>query len=92
MAAMDFMDFIFLYRKQARDYLPTTQALVLVPALLHVYVCVCVCVCIYIYIYIYTHIHLLLSCISVTPWTVAPQAPLFIGFSWQEYLQKILYP
>ena len=52
---MDFMDFIFLYRKQARDYLPTTQALVLVPALLHVYVCVCVCVYIYIYIYIHTH-------------------------------------
>ena len=36
---------------------------------LHVCVCVCVCVC------VLSHIRLF-----VTPWTVAHQAPLFMGF------------
>ena len=32
--------------------------------------CVCVCVCV---------------CAHAPPWTVAHQAPLSMGFSWQEY-------
>ena len=47
-------------------------------------VCVCVCVCMYIYIYIY-----LFSCSimsdSAALWSVARQAPLYMGFSRQEY-------
>ena len=27
-----------------------------------------------------------------TPWTVAPQAPLFMGFSRQEYLSGLPFP
>ena len=44
--------------------------------------CVCVCVCV--------------SCLvmsdSVTPWTVAHQAPLSIGFSRQEYWNGLPFP
>ena len=29
---------------------------------------------------------------SVTPWTVALQAPLSIGFSWQEYWNGLPFP
>ena len=33
------------------------------------------------------------SClILVTPWTVACQAPLSMGFSWQEYWNGLLFP
>ena len=45
-------------------------------------VCVCVCVCV--------------SCSvvsdSVTPWTVAHQAPLSMEFSRQEYWSGLLFP
>ena len=29
---------------------------------------------------------------SVTPWTVARQAPLFTGFPWQEYWSGLSFP
>ena len=37
---------------------------------------------------------LVLSCVwlSATPWTVARQAPLFMGFSWQEYWSGLPFP
>ena len=46
-------------------------------------VCVCVCVCAQ-----------SLSCIQlfVTPWTVAHQAPLSMGLSWQEYWSGMPLP
>ena len=28
----------------------------------------------------------------MAPWTVAPQAPLFMGFSRQEYWNRLLFP
>ena len=35
-----------------------------------------------------------LSCVQLfaTPWTVAHQAPLFMGFSWQEYWNGLPFP
>ena len=64
----------------------------------HVCVCVCVCVCVSeckriesrdSKRYFCTHVELTLvmkSCLTlVTPWTVAHQAPLSMGFSRQEY-------
>ena len=43
-------------------------------------VCVCVCVCV-------SHVRLF-----VTPWTVAGQAPLSVGFSRQEYWSGLPFP
>ena len=36
----------------------------------------------------------LLSCVQLfaTPWTVAHQAPLSKGFSWQNYWRELLFP
>ena len=36
---------------------------------------------------IYTHVHLF-----ATPWTIACQAPLFMGFSGQEYWSGLPFP
>ena len=33
-----------------------------------------------------------LSCLTVTPWTVAHQAPLSMGFSWQECWSGLPFP
>ena len=46
-------------------------------------VCVCVCVCVK-----------SLSCVQLfaTPWTVARQAPLSMGFSRQEYWSGLPFP
>ena len=44
-------------------------------------VCLCVCVC------VLSHVQLL-----ATPWTVAPQAPLSMGFSRQEYGSRLPFP
>ena len=59
---------------------------------IYICVCVCVCVCIYVYIYVYLHTHhgggglAAKSYLTLaTPWTVACQAPLSMGFSRQEY-------
>ena len=41
--------------------------------------------------YACTHAHSVVSD-SVTPWTVACQAPLSIGFSWQEYWSGLPFP
>ena len=46
-------------------------------------VCVCVCEC----VYELSHVPLF-----VTPWTVARQAPLSTGFSWQEYWSGLSLP
>ena len=49
-------------------------------------------------IYVYTHIYLLLFSRSFmadsleTPWTVAPQAPLAMGFYRQEYWSGLPFP
>ena len=40
----------------------------------------CMCVCI---------LGVLVVSDSVTPWTVACQAPLSLGLSWQEYLEWV---
>ena len=39
-------------------------------------------------------VNVLLSCVRLfgTPWTVAHQAPLSMGFSWQEYWSGYLFP
>ena len=47
------------------------------------YPCVCVCVC----VCVLSHVPLF-----ATPWTVACQAPLSMGFSRQEYRSELLYP
>ena len=46
-----------------------------------VYLCVCVCVCV-------------LSSVQLfaSPWTVAHQAPLSMGFSRQEYWSRLPFP
>ena len=43
-------------------------------------VCVCVCVCVCARAHVVSHIQLFM-----TPWTVAHQAPLSMGFPRQEY-------
>ena len=45
-------------------------------------VCVCMCVCVLV-----RHVQLF-----ATPWTVAHQATLSMGFSWQEYWSGLLFP
>ena len=50
--------------------------------------CVCVCVCVPVCVPVCVCVHAqLLSCVLlfVTPWTVACQSPLSMGFSRQEY-------
>ena len=49
---------------------------------IHVCVCVCVCVCALV----------AQSCLFVTPWTVAGQAPLSMGFSRQESWSGLPFP
>ena len=58
------------------------------------HICVCVCVCVCIYIYVYRKKVKLLSCVRffATPWTVAHQAPLYVGFSRQEYWNRLPFP
>ena len=51
-------------------------------ACVHVYVCVCACACC-----CFSHVQL-----SVTPWTVAHQPPLSMGFSRQEYWRGLPCP
>jgi len=46
-------------------------------------VCVCVCVCVF--TYFVAVVQSLSGVYFVTPWTVAHQAPLSMGFSKQEY-------
>ena len=48
---------------------------------------------IYIYLNIYTHVHVLSRVwLFVTPWTVAHQAPLSMGFSRQEHWSGLPFP
>ena len=59
----------------------------------HLCVCVCVCVCVCLCVCVCVHA---LSChyswLYVTPWTVAHQAPLSMGFSRQEYWSGLPCP
>ena len=62
----------------------------------HVYSCVCVCayiyMCVCVYIYIYIHAVLCLvaqSCLFVTLWTVARQAPLSMGILQARILEWV---
>ena len=49
--------------------------------------CVCVCVRVCTRALLLSHVQLF-----VTPWTVACQAPLSTGFSWQEYWSRLPFP
>ena len=51
-------------------------------------VCVCVCVCQCMCVHSVTSI----MSDSATPWTIAHQAPLSMGFSGQEYCSGLLFP
>ena len=53
--------------------------------MLGVYLCVSVCVCVS--VYLPSHARLF-----ATPWTVAHQAPLSMGFSRQEYWSELPFP
>ena len=46
----------------------------------HIVWCVCVCVCVYVCAHAFSYVWLF-----VTPWTVAHQSPLSMGFPWQEH-------
>ena len=46
--------------------------------------CVCVCVCVL--------SHSVVSNFSETPWTVAHQAPLSMGLSWQDHWSELPFP
>ena len=50
-------------------------------------VCVCVCACVCVYVHLLSHVRLF-----VTPWTVARQAPLSMGFFSQEYWSELPFP
>ena len=54
----------------------------------------CIYICVYyICIYIYTHVHVLSHVqLFETPWTVARQAPLSMGFSRQEHWSGLPCP
>ena len=49
--------------------------------------CVCVCVCVCVHMCLLNHVRLF-----VTPWTVAHEAPLFMGFFRQEYWNDLPFP
>ena len=51
--------------------------------------CVCVCLCVCVRVHTRTCAQ---SCLSVTPWTVALQAPLSMGFSRQEHCSGLPCP
>ena len=54
-------------------------------------VCVCVCVCVC--VWAHTHTQLLSGVqLFATPWTVACQAPLFLGFFRPEYWSGLPFP
>ena len=54
--------------------------------------CVCVCVCVRLSLCVSVCIHS--SCVRLfaTPWTVALQTPLSVGFPRQEYWSGLLFP
>ena len=55
--------------------------------------CVCVCVSVCVCARVRVHAHLLSPVqLFVTPWTVAHQAPLSMGFSRQEYGSGLPFP
>ena len=84
--------FAFLLRQPSSDCLVSESLsflilldslVVLTPYRYHVCVCVCVCVC----VSCFNHVWLF-----ETPWTVARQAPLSMGFSRQEYWSGLPCP
>ena len=48
---------------------------------------VCVCLCVRAYAHKLSHVQLF-----ATPWTIAHQAPLSMGFPRQEYWSRLLFP
>ena len=71
--------------KYTTSYIWTNSSCVL--CLFQSPVCVCVCVCMCVYVCVLSHVWFF-----VTPWTIAPQAPLFMEFSRQEYLSWLPFP
>ena len=55
------------------------------------FLCVCVCVCVCPCTHMLTLSHSIMSN-TVTPWTVAHQAPLSMGFSRQKYCSGLPFP
>ena len=53
---------------------------------------ICICVCIYNYVCVCVLRAVAQSCLTVSPWTVARQTPLSMGFSRQEYWSGLPYP
>ena len=53
------------------------------------FLCVCVCVCVY--ASVHARARSVMSDLA-TPWTVACQAPLSMGFSRQEHWSELLFP
>ena len=84
------------YRPWGCKYLDTTEHLTLSQTYIYLYL--------YIYIYIHTHTYIYIylwvcvlshfGCVwlLVTVWTVAHQAPLFVGFSRQESWSRLPFP
>ena len=65
----------------------------------HLFVCVCVCVCVNFSNMCGVHKSLCCCCLLAkscltlwTPWTIACQAPLSMGFPRQEYWSRLPYP
>ena len=58
------------------------------------YLCVCVCVCVSLCVWNVMCVCVCSSCIQLfgTLWTVTSQAPLSVGFSRQEYWNRLLFP
>ena len=74
-----------MYKKQSPVHFKCLEgqlAILCLRVCVCVYVCVCVCVCV------------LLSSVQLfaTPWTIARQAPLSMGFSRQEYWSGLPFP
>ena len=68
------------------SFLLTTTPMACITAWACVCVCVCVCMCVCVYISLGP------VWPFVTPWSIAYQAPLSMGFSWQEYWNELLFP
>ena len=72
-----------IFQKSSQLY--SNVALYRLPQHMRLYKCVCVCVC------VHMRMHSVMSD-SATPWTVAHQAPLSVGFSRQEYWSGWPFP
>ena len=71
--------FPFLWLSSSSSFFP--------PISLNTYFTVCVCMCLYACVCTLSHVWFF-----VNPWAVACQAPLSMGFSRQEYWNRLLFP